>query len=190
VLEGIAATYADTEKIVEGGKVNNVSADDVLKVINLKHAWDFILDEDVIGFPSDYSVLSTINRLIEEGFYYYAGVLRSTPVAIGGSSYRPPLPIESDVKDNLTRIVSNKHNYVDAAVDALLYVMKAQLFLDGNKRTAIIFANHILISHGLGIIAIPDDKVPTYKKLLVDYYEGQDESIIRSFLISECLIRI
>ena len=47
VLEGIATTYADTETIIEGGKVNNMTADDVLKVINLKHAWEFILNKDV-----------------------------------------------------------------------------------------------------------------------------------------------
>ena len=39
VLEGIAVTFLDIETIIEGGKVNNVSADDVQKINNLKHAW-------------------------------------------------------------------------------------------------------------------------------------------------------
>ena len=42
ILEGIATTFADTESIIEGGKINNVSSEDVLKIINLKHAWEFI----------------------------------------------------------------------------------------------------------------------------------------------------
>ena len=190
ILEGITATYADTETIIEGGKVNNLSADDVRKVVNLKHAWDFILDEDVITFPSDFSVLTTINRFIEEGFYYYAGSLRTTPVTIGGSSYIPPLPLEIDVKDEIRRILTGSDDYVEIAISILLYVMKAQLFIDGNKRTAVVFANHILISHGLGIVAIPDAEVSTFKKMLVKYYEGEDEHRIKTFLKDKCLILI
>ena len=43
ILEGIATTFADTESIIEGGKINNMSSEDVLKIVNLKHAWEFIL---------------------------------------------------------------------------------------------------------------------------------------------------
>ena len=42
ILEGIATTFADTESIIEGGKINNMSSEDVLKIVNLKHAWEFI----------------------------------------------------------------------------------------------------------------------------------------------------
>lgn len=48
VLEGIETTFPDTELIIENGKVNNVSAEDVQKILNLKHAWEFVLDKDVI----------------------------------------------------------------------------------------------------------------------------------------------
>lgn len=42
ILEGITTTFADTENIIIGGKVNNMSAEDVLKIINLKHSWQLI----------------------------------------------------------------------------------------------------------------------------------------------------
>lgn len=42
ILEGVATTFADTESIIEGGKVNNMTSEDILKIINLKHAWEFI----------------------------------------------------------------------------------------------------------------------------------------------------
>lgn len=51
--------------------------------------------------------------------------------------------------------------------------MKKQLFLDGNKRTTIIFANHYLIWHTLGILVVSADKVDEYKKVLVSYYEDE-----------------
>ena len=182
VLEGIATTYADTETIIEGGKVNNMTADDVLKVINLKHAWEFILNKDVINSPTNFALLCEINRFVEEGFYYNAGRLRSTPVSIGGTPWKPDLPIESLIKKQLQDVLDSKLDVVDKAIELLLFTMKKQIFIDGNKRTAVIFANHFLISHAKGLIVIPETQVGGYKKLLVAYYEGKDKNSIKEFL--------
>jgi hypothetical protein len=64
MLEGVATTYSDTETIVNGGKVMNMSVNDVTKVINLKHSWEFILDENVIAYPTNYVVLCEINGIV------------------------------------------------------------------------------------------------------------------------------
>lgn len=93
---------------------------------------------------------------------------------IGGISYIPPVPIEVVVKEDIERIIATNENPVDVALELALYVMKTQIFNDGNKRTAIIFANHYLISHGVGLLVVPEGLVPNFKKLLVDYYEGVD----------------
>ena len=37
ILEGVATTFADTESIIEGGKVNNMTSEDIMKIVNLKH---------------------------------------------------------------------------------------------------------------------------------------------------------
>ncbi len=182
VLEGIATTYADTETIIEGGKVNNMTADDVLKVVNLKHAWEFILNKDVISSSTNFALLCEINRFVEEGFYYNAGRLRSTPVSIGGTTWKPDLPIESMIKEQLQDILDSNLDAVDKAIELLLFTMKKQIFIDGNKRTAVIFANHFLISHAKGLIVIPETQVEEYKKLLIAYYEGKDENSIKEFL--------
>lgn len=182
VLEGVATTYADTETIIEGGKVSNMTADDILKVVNLKHAWEFVLNKNVITTPPSFAVLCEINRLIEEGFYYNAGRLRSTPVSIGGTAWKPQLPIESQIREELESILSANIPVEDKAIELLLYVMKRQIFIDGNKRTAVVFANHLLISNAKGLIVVPSDRVEEYKKLLISYYEGTDETSIKLFL--------
>lgn len=69
VLEGVSATFQQTETILENGIVNGVKASDVLKILNLKHAWEFIVDPDVVASPSNYYLLSNIARLVNEGFY-------------------------------------------------------------------------------------------------------------------------
>ena len=98
VLEGVSTTFPDTELIIDNGKVNNVSAEDVQKILNLKHAWEFVLDKDVVQSPTSYYVCQYIARLVNEGFYREGGRIRGVPVKIGGSSYIPPLPVEYDVK--------------------------------------------------------------------------------------------
>lgn len=187
-LEGVATTYSDTEMIVNGGKVKDMTATDISKVVNLKHAWEFILSEGVISYPTNYAVLCQINEIIEEGFSYTAGRIRSVPVSIGGSSYLPPLPYEPQIKSNLEEILSREKSY-DVAIELLLYVMKKQLFLDGNKRTAVVFANHYLISRGMGLIVIPAELVEEFKKHLLKYYENNNSSI-KDFLSSKCLTRL
>lgn len=190
MLEGVVTTYADTESIIEGGQVNGMTATDIIKVINLKHAWEFVLDENVIMAEENFSILSQINKLILEGFYYNAGKVRSTPAKIGGTTWIPSIPIESQVVEELNDILNSKLDDVSLAIELLLYVMKRQIFIDGNKRTAVIFANHHLISRGLGIISIPGDLVEDYKKLLIMYYEGKDTDKIKQFLKDKCYVSL
>lgn len=187
VLEGVATTFPDTELIIDNGKVNNVSAEDVQKILNLKHAWEFVLDKDVILSETNYYVCQYIARLVNEGFYQQGGRIRAVPVTIGGSSYVPPIPIEHQVKEDIDNIIKSGADDVQVAIELALYVMKTQIFNDGNKRTAIIFANHYLISHAGGLMVVPQNLVPEYKKLLVKYYEGTDEETIKSFMREKCL---
>lgn len=187
VLEGVATTFPQTEDIIENGKVNGVSATDVQKILNLKHAWEFILDKDVISYPSDYSILCHIAKLVNEGFYENGGRIRGVPVTIGGTSYIPPLPIESVIKERLEAILEESIPSDEKAINLCLYCMKAQIFNDGNKRTSVIFANHYLISQGAGMIIIPEKEVPEFKRLLVTYYENKDNGEIMEFMKAKCI---
>lgn len=186
VLEGVATSFPQTEEIIENGKINGMSAADVQKILNLKHAWEFILDRDVIQAESDYYVLCHIAKLVNEGFYSDGGRIRGVPVRIGGTSYVPPLPIEIDVKDQICSILRSGQDEIDVAIELCLYAMKTQIFLDGNKRASVIYANHYLIAHGQGFLVIPEEHVPEFKRLLVRYYEGEDIQVLRSFLKVHC----
>lgn len=186
VLEGVATSFPQTEEIIENGKVNGVAATDVQKILNLKHAWEFILDRDVIASKTDYYMLSHIARLVNEGFFAEGGRIRGVPVTIGGSSYVPPLPIEMDVKDHIAEIATRSDAPIDNAIALCLYAMKTQVFLDGNKRAAVIFANQFLIAHGEGFLVIPEKEVPEFKRLLVGYYEGNEPNIISDFMKKHC----
>lgn len=190
MLEGVATTYSDTETIINGGKVKDMTVSDINKVINLKRAWEFIMSVDLANYPTNYAVLCQINQIVQDGFSLTAGRIRSVPVVIGGSTYIPPIPFEDQIKQELNDLLNNEEG-IDLAIDLVLYVMKRQLFLDGNKRTAVIFSNHYLISHALGLLVVPADKVDEYKKVLVSYYEDESKKPeIVAFLKEKCWIKM
>ena len=85
-------------------------------------------------------MLSHIARLVNEGFFAEGGRIRGVPVTIGGSSYVPPLPNESDVKDRILEIIDEEDDAVNIAIRLCLYCMKTQIFLDGNKRASVILS--------------------------------------------------
>ena len=190
VLEGVATSFPQTEEIIDNGKISGVTATDVQKILNLKHAWEFILDRDVIASRSDYYMLSHIARVVNEGFFAEGGRIRGVPVTIGGSSYVPPLPNELNVKEKIREIIEESDEVINTAIKLCLYCMKTQIFLDGNKRASVIFANHYLISHGGGFLVIPEKEVPEFKRLLVKYYEGEDITVIADFMKKYCWKKI
>ena len=186
VLEGVATTFPQTEDIIDNGKVNGMTATDVQKILNLKHAWEFILDKDVIQCASNYHILCRIAKLVNEGFYHDGGRMRGVPATIAGTSYTPPLPIETVVMENLNEIIQLNEESIEVAIKLCLYCMKTQIFIDGNKRAAVIFANHYLVSQAGGLIVIPEKEVSVFKKMLVAYYEGKDNEDIITFMRAKC----
>lgn len=186
VLEGVATSFPQTEDIIDNGTVNGMTAADIQKILNLKHAWEFILDPDVIQAKSDYYLLCHIAKLVNEGFFADGGRIRGVPVTIGGSTYKPPIPVESIVKERINDILNAGKTPIETAVELCLYSMKTQVFIDGNKRASVIFANHYLIAHGQGFLVIPEEYVSEFKKKLVAYYEGEDIKIISEFLKGNC----
>jgi len=61
-LEGIAVTYPQTEIISEGMAVNGMRINDINAIVNLKHAWQFTLEN--INYPLDFKFISQINKII------------------------------------------------------------------------------------------------------------------------------
>lgn len=99
--------------------------------------------------------------------------------------------LSADVINNIAFARANmKMNIYDQAINIAiklcLYCMKTQIFLDGNKRASVIFANHYLIAHGGGFLVIPEKEVPEFRQLLVKYYEGEDISVIATFMKERC----
>lgn len=182
----VVTSFPQTEEIIENGKVNGVSALDVQKILNLKHAWEFILDQDVIQSETNYYMLCHIAKLVNEGFFYDGGRIRGILVIIGGCTYVPSIPIESIVIEKIDEIRKQKKEAINIAIELMSVLHEDSSFTDGNKRDSVIFANHYLIAHGMGCLVIPEKDVPEFKKLLVVYYEGAAVEGISEFMQERC----
>ncbi|MCQ2752349.1 MAG: hypothetical protein MJ189_04565 [Coriobacteriales bacterium] len=187
VLEGIGTTFPQTEDIIENGVVSNLNSMDVQKILNLKRAWEFVLDEDTLKYESDFSLYCEIAKIVNEGFLYNGGLPRAFSVQIGGTSYIPPIPDKERIKKDFAKIFSAHKSIKNRAVDLCLYCMKAQIFQDGNKRSAVIFANHYLVSNGGGLLIIDEKHVSLFKKYLIDFYEEKSKDA-NKFLLEDCTI--
>ena len=65
--------------------------------------------------------------------------------------------------------------------------MRTQTFYDGNKRTASMVANQILIQNGAGIISIPVEEQENFRAELIDFYETGDMTDIKELVYNKCI---
>ena len=96
------------------------------------------------------------------------------------------MPIESQIKEQMGEI-NQIENPTDRALTMMLYLVRKQMFLDGNKRTSMLAGNHVMISNGCGIISIPIELQPTFTKMLIEFYESNDMGEIKQFLYENCI---
>lgn len=185
-LEGIAVTYPDTQTIYDGFSVSGYKLEEINAINNLKKAWQFILND--VDIALNFAYICKINELVGENVFYNPGVIRTTPVNIGGTSWKPDFPIETKIKEELEELLSNNEiSKTEQAINVMLWVMRRQMFIDGNKRTAMLIANKLMIENGCGIISIPIEKQNEFYKLLIIYYETNDSSIISKFIYDNAI---
>lgn len=181
-IEGIAVTFPETKEVFEGRAVAGMTVDETIAINNLKHAWQFLFD--TLDAPVDLGYVRQMNRIVGHGLIPDAGQLRSSSVSIGGTSWRPEIPDADSARDGIARIAGKaEEDPLDAALAMFSLLTRGQLFLDGNKRTAQLVANKMLISKGKGILAIPPDGKMAFNDLLIGFYESGDRTALCGFLV-------
>ena len=172
-LEGLNVTFPETYTILEKAKMQNVDISAVSTILNLKHAWQFLLKN--IEEPITLDFIKDLHYEIAKDEALAWGELRTGRVDIGGTDYVPPIPEEGEVKTKLLAF-EKINNATERAIERMLWMMKAQLFWDGNKRTASLIANKDLISHGKGILTIREKDILEFNTLLSHYYSTDEKT--------------
>ena len=181
-LEGVNVTFPDTQAIIEGIVPAGMATDDVAVIVNLREAWRYLLAS--LDEPFGPAIVRELNRRVTFGLSLDPGEWRTDTVGIGGTDWRPPVPDEVAIAGVFTLPGDG------VTSDALTFAataMRAQLFWDGNKRTALLSANQILLSSGAGVLTVPTEHIESFNRLLSTYYQTGEAAPLMEFLYESCL---
>lgn len=185
-LEGLGTTFPKTEAILANAPTTTKS-EEVLFVINMKRAWQFLLDN--IDSPNNIMLLREYNKIVGELLFRNNGEIRTFAVQIGGTTWEPDLPDITAISSKLQEI----DKITDIELKALKYfcfTARTQIFIDGNKRVAQLIANKVLIENNTGIFQIPIERLEIFKTLLIEFYETDNDEKIISFMKEFCIKRL
>ena len=183
-LEGINTSYPDTKTILEGVDVPSLRLDEINCILNLRDAWNFTLSNIDTDITLDF--ICKVNSFVSRNESLEWGVLRTGKVGINGVDYIPDIPNREDVITNINELLKEE-NITSRSLNLMLYLMRSQIFWDGNKRTAILVANKLLISNGCGIISVKEDDINEFNNLLTEYYNTGNKDKIIPFLYDKCI---
>lgn len=172
-LEYLKITEEEIKIIIEKHNHLNFKFEEVMIIENLKDAYSNIIDEKLNFNPEKpLLLLSIFNSIIGKGIVKNAGMLREKEVIIKGSSYIPPKPNLINLNNQLIK------NLEEITIDNILknhiFCMKYQAFNDGNKRSAFLFTNFLLMKHFDKILTIPSEKMEEFRNYFIDYYENKN----------------
>ncbi len=184
-LEGLGTTFPKTEAILANAPTTT-KTEEVLFVINMKRAWQFLLDN--LTYDNCIMLLREFDKIVGELLFSYAGEIRTIPVQIGGTPWEPEMPHTGIIIESLQDI-EQIEDTEEKALKYFCYIARTQMFIDGNKRVAQLMANKVLIEHNIGIFQIPLEKLEEFKGMLIDFYESGDDRELISFMKKYCIRR-
>jgi Fic family protein len=186
-LEGVNATFPETAAILDGVNVQGVTLDDVQVILNLRNAWRFILS-NIKTAKIDFEFIAKINENVSHGQSLEWGKLRNGRVGVAGTNHKPAVPNKRKVIKDIRDIVDRKSNSTtEKALDLMLYIMYNQLFWDGNKRTAALTANALLVQNGVGILSVTTGDIVEFNRLLTLYYNTSKAGDLKQFLYNNSI---
>lgn len=174
-FEGVNTTLPQTQTIMDGLGVNGVPIDDINVIVQLKRGWQYITTDD---HPLTLEVERHINKIVALHDSLDPGHFRTGNSTVQISSKEDFVPPDVDVAAEekwLADLLNDAAmSDTERALRLLYHNMRGQLFWDGNKRTAMLTVNKLMIDHGVGLINVPLDKWPDWNNLISQYYRSGD----------------
>lgn len=187
-IEGNTYTLLDTEKLIrEGIPSSKNTASETAMILNHKKAFAYIREsitrkKDIQSFRE----LENIHRLLVEDLGINHG-LRKKGVGVTGTRYLP-LDVGSQIEEQTRKIVSVVQTKTDSFSKALISVLMIsylQAFEDGNKRTARLFANAMLLQSDLAPLSYRDVDETEYREAMLIFYEQNSLEAFKKIFIEQ-----
>lgn len=184
-MENRAVTFPQTRTILNGVNVPNVLIDDIQAILNMRDAWKFLLS--TVKEPVTLEYMCKLNEYIARNEALEWGKLRTGSVGISGTDYITPIPNQTQIEQELDRILNTDTSATEKALSAFVWGTRGQFFWDGNIRTSLTLANKILIASGSGILTITDKYMEQFNTLLLDYYNTGKSDELKKFLYENAI---
>jgi len=186
-IEGNTYSLLETERLLKDKETaTGKTKEEAIMLLNHKEAIDFIVENSDYLIPLSVSKIEDIHRILIKDLGIDKN-LRKRRVGITGTNYRP-LDNEFQIIEALNKtceIVNKKANVFEKALLSLVLISYIQPFMDGNKRTARIVSNAILMNYKHCPISFRTVDSVDYKKAMLLFYEQNNISRFKEIFINQ-----
>ena len=191
-IEGNTYSLLETERLLKDKQTaSGKTKEEAIMLLNHKDALDFVLD--IPDYLKELSVhrIEDIHSILTKELEVDRNI-RHRRVGITGTNYRPldnEFQIREALEDTCT-LVNGKDNVFEKALLTLVLLSYIQAFVDGNKRTARITSNAVLIANGYCPISFRTVDSIDYKKALLMFYEQNNIAAFKKIFIEQFLFAV
>ena len=186
-IEGNTYSLLETEALIKYNEIaKGKKKEDAQMLLNHKDALDFIIAHPDFLIPISIPRIEDIHSLLIKNLKIDRNI-RKRGVTVGGTLYKP-LNIENQIKEALEQmcmLINNKKNVFEKALLLLVLISYVQAFNDGNKRTARIISNAILMEAGYCPLTYRSVKASDYKKAMLLFYEQNNITAFKKIFIAQ-----
>lgn len=186
-IEGNTYSLLETEKLLkERETAAGKTKEEAIMLLNHKDALDFIIDKPDYLYPLTISKIEDIHSILVKELAVERN-LRKRRVGISGTNYQPldnAFQIAEALQD-ACNLINNKESVFEQALLALVLISYIQPFMDGNKRTARIVSNAILMNKKHCPLSFRTVDSIDYKKAMLLFYEQNNISRIKDIFIEQ-----
>ena len=191
-IEGNTYSLLETERLLKDKQTaSGKTKEEAIMLLNHKDALDFVLD--IPDYLKELSVhrIEDIHSILTKELEVERNI-RHRRVGITGTNYRPldnEFQIREALEDTCT-LVNGKDNVFEKAFLTLVLLSYIQAFVDGNKRTARITSNAVLIANGYCPISFRTVDSIDYKKAMLMFYEQNNIAAFKKIFIEQFLFAV
>jgi len=186
-IEGNTYSLLETERLlIEKETASGKPKDDATMLLNHKEAIDFIIEHPQYVAPLTVPAIEDIHSILMKDLGIDRN-MRTHRVAISGTNYKP-LDNQFQIKEaleSMCELVNNQEDVFTKALLVLTIISYIQAFADGNKRTARIISNAVLISNNYCPISFRTIDSIEYKKAMLIFYEQNNITPIKNIFIDQ-----
>ena len=186
-IEGNTYSLLETERLLkEKETASGKTKEEAVMLLNHKDALDFIIENNDYLNPLTVSKIEDIHSILTKDLAVERN-LRKRRVGISGTNYKPP-DNEFQILDALTNtceVINSKKSIFEKALLTLVLISYIQPFMDGNKRTARIVSNAILMNYNYCPLSFRSVDSIHYKKAMLLFYEQNNISNFKEIFINQ-----